>query len=37
VRPAMVPPAQLRWYRSLVLARRLVGNDTLPGSWLARH
>ncbi|TFH75065.1 hypothetical protein E3V39_02705 [Gammaproteobacteria bacterium LSUCC0112] len=23
-RPAMVPPAQRRWYRSLVLARRLV-------------
>lgn len=25
VRPAVVPPAQRRWYRSLVLARRLVG------------
>lgn len=24
VRPAVVPPAQRRWYRSLVLARRLV-------------
>ncbi len=23
-RPAMVPPAQRRWYRSVVLARRLV-------------
>lgn len=26
VRPAAVPPAQRRWYRSLVLARRLVGD-----------
>lgn len=26
IRPAVVPPAQRRWYRSLVLARRLVGD-----------
>lgn len=26
IRPAEVPPAQRRWYRSLVLARRLVGD-----------
>lgn len=26
VRPAVVPPVQRRWYRSLVLARRLVGD-----------
>jgi len=27
VRPAILPPAQRRWYRSLVLARRLVGDQ----------
>lgn len=26
IKPAVVPPAQRRWYRSLVLARRLVGD-----------
>jgi hypothetical protein len=38
VRPAVVPSAQRRWYRSLVLARRLVGSDIgSPSRWADRH
>lgn len=38
VRPAVVPSAQRRWYRSLVLARRLVGSDMgAQSSWVDRH
>lgn len=38
VRPGVVPPAQRRWYRSLVLAKRLVGGDINAQSrWIDRH
>jgi hypothetical protein len=35
-RPAIVPPADRRWYRSLVHARRLVGEERFTPPWLER-
>lgn len=35
-RPAIVPAADRRWYRSLVYARRLVGEDRFTPPWLER-
>lgn len=36
-RPAVVPPAQRRWYRALVHAKRLVGNERFIPSWAERQ
>ncbi len=35
-RPAIVPKARHRWYRTLVLARREVGQDRFTPAWLER-
>lgn len=35
-RPALVPAASRRWYRTLVHARRLVGNERFTPPWLER-
>lgn len=35
-RPVVVPRPRLRWYRSLVHARRLVGDDRFTPAWLER-
>lgn len=35
-RPTLVPPADRRWYRTLVHARRLVGDDRFTAPWLER-
>lgn len=35
-RPAIVPPADRRWYRALVHARRLVGEERFTPPWLER-
>lgn len=35
-RPAVVPPAQRRWYRALVHAKRVVGTERFTPSWVER-
>lgn len=36
-RPSVVPAAQRRWYRALVLARRLVGSEKFSPTWSERQ